>query len=189
MTASRRTLGAMLFLTVVIGASRAAAQEAAPGDRVSWYGYQTFATDATAIAFGLLTIQNENVAKVGAIGLYLSGAPTVHALHRRPLVAVGSLAMRIVAPLLAMKVAVAATDCETPPVWENCETAAELLGFVVGMGAAIIADSTALAWERKAPPPPAPPPAPRALAAPASSVSLAPLPLRDGAGLVFSGLF
>ena len=204
-TPSPGHLAVMLFLTVGIAASPAAAETAviepdgvtpgtraaaAPARRPSWYGYQTFSADATAIALFLVAAErNWEVGAVGAVGVYLLGAPTVHVAHQRPVAAVGSLALRLFLPLLGSALGGASADCSVRVVNdENCDFGEKIMGFVVGTAAAMIIDSAAVAWEWKAPAAPERS-APRAAFSPTASLSLSPVPMRDGGGMMFSGRF
>jgi hypothetical protein len=206
MTPSRNRLAAIVVVAVGMWASPAAAQtpvnnsvltgqapiaDAAPAARFSWYGYQTLAVDAAVVALASTAIQGNSAppAFLAAVG-YAFGAPTVHALHRRPLAAAGSFALRVFLPPIGMAIGAAVTDCRMLAAYdEHCDFGEQLVGFVVGMAAAAVIDAAAIAWERKAAPAPdhSPPPA----AAPSSSMlSLAPFPMRDGGGgLLFSGRF
>ena len=195
----------MLLLAVGISASPAVAAtptiepagvepgtrtDAAPPERLSWYGYQTFSADATAIALLFVAAEKEwDPGAVGGVGLYLLGAPTVHAVHRRPGAVVGSLALRIFLPFLGSALGAASADCRVQVVNdENCDFGGKVMGFVFGAAAAVVIDSAAIAWERKAPGG-VERPATRAASSPTASLSLAPVPIRDGAGLLFSGRF
>ena len=205
MTPSPKQLAMMLFLTVGIAASRAAAEapviepagvapgtraDVAPPARASWYGYQTFSADATAVALLLVAAEkNWDAGAIGAVGVYVLGAPLVHAAHRRPEAAVGSLAMRVLLPLLGSALGGASADCSMRVVNdENCDFGGKVMGLVVGTAAAVIIDSAALAWERKAPPPPGLSTT-RAPSSPIGLAALSPVPMRDGAGLLLSGRF
>ena len=205
MTPSPTHLAVMLFLSRGISASSAAAEtpgiepagvgqgtvaDAAPAGSLSWYGYQTFSADATAIALLWVAAEKDwDPAAVATVGVYVLGAPTVHALHRRPLATVGSLALRVFLPFIGSAVGAASADCSVRVVNdENCDFGGTVVGFVVGAAAAMVIDSAAVAWERKAPAA-AERSAPRAASAPTASFSLAPVPIRDGAGLLFSGRF
>ncbi len=205
MTPSLKYLAVMLFLTVGIAASPAAAKtpiieparvvpgtvaEAAPAGRLSWYGYQTFSADATAIALLWMAAEKDSdPAAYGTIGVYLLGAPTVHGVHRRPGAVVGSVALRVFLPFLGSALGGASADCSVQVVNdENCDFGGQVVGFVVGAAVAMVIDSAALAWERKAPPAPERS-ATRAASSPTESLSLAPVPIRDGGGLLFSGRF
>src|SRR5262245_7305404 len=68
----------------------------------SWYGWQTLAIDGTAFATWTVTslvgktqarppVSTVNLA---GRGVYLLGAPIVHAVHGKPGAAIGSLALR-----------------------------------------------------------------------------------------------
>jgi hypothetical protein len=207
----RSSLAALVFLFVVGRSTPAASQdtsadhqtaeaaskpvsaEAKPSGPASWYGYQTFAPDALALTIFVVAggVRAEDPAVATVAGLYLLGAPTVHALHRRPGAVVGSLSLRIVLPFLSSVVGAAVADCGNAVVNdEACDFGERFVGFGVGMLLAMVADAALLSWERPAPPPGKPsPPTPRAARTSTTTVSLAPVPLRGGGGLVFTGLF
>ena len=196
MGSSQVFVAGVLFLTAGAWASPAAADgestlaEKAPSPRASWYGYQTFSADATAAALAIVAFRTDSgPAGVGAIAVYLLGAPAVHAAHRRPLAVVGSLALRIGVPLLASAVGAATADCSTRVVNdENCDFGPSIIGLGIGTILAAIIDSAAIAWDRPSPPAPDRP----APSAERSSIRLlppSPLPMRGGAGLGFGGLF
>jgi hypothetical protein len=165
---------------------------APPPPSISWYGYQTLAADATAVALAFVSAgKNSTPVAIGAIGIYLLGAPTVHALHGRPLATVGSLGLRIFLPLISSALGAATADCTNRVVNdEACDFAPRVVGFLVGMAAAAVIDGAAVAWEREAAPPPPPNrAAARAALSPTASLSFSPVLIRDGAGLSFAGLF
>jgi hypothetical protein len=193
---SRTLLAGALFLISAAWASPSAADgegtlaEKAPSPRSSWYGYQTFSADATAAALTLVAFQtNSGAASWGAIGVYLLGAPAVHAAHGRPLAVVGSLGLRIGVPLLVSALGAATADCSTRVVNDdNCTFGPSIVGLGVGIVMAAIIDSAAIAWSRPSPAVPdrpAPSPAPWSIRLLAPS----PVPLRGGGGLAFGGLF
>ncbi|HEX2659899.1 MAG TPA: hypothetical protein VHU40_16560 [Polyangia bacterium] len=118
-------------------------------------------------------------------GLYLLGGPTVHALHRRPGILAGSLAMRLMLPLLGLGIGGSMPCHRSQNSDEGCSMGGAFIGLGVGLGVAVILDSAWLAWD----PAPAPASSPRSAPTPAAKVSLSPAPLRGGAGLVLAGLF
>jgi len=207
MMPSRTHLGAALLLCVGIAASPAAAEtpvhqpgetgegagaqpEPGPAGRSSWYGYQILLADA--VALGLTAIAAEagsEAVLVGAAGVYLLGGPTVHALHRRPLAAVASLGLRIALPIAFAAIGGASVNCRMGGVvndGESCGSIEPLIGLTVGLVAAVAIDSAAVAWDWT-PPAAADRAAPRAESL--ASVSVAPIRIREGAGLVLSGRF
>jgi hypothetical protein len=156
----------------------------------SWYGYQTFAPDALALTVLLAAGDQRDSAAAGwtMVGLYLLGAPTVHALHRSPGAVAGSLALRVLMPLLGAGLGGAIPCHQRTDSDEGCDLGGTIIGFEVGLGVAVILDSALLAWDR-APAATSAPARPRAAATPAQSLSLSPAPLRGGAGLMLAGLF
>jgi hypothetical protein len=201
----KAAFAATIFLTVGVWPSPAAAKPApnaleSTGDGTigatasskgsSWYGYQTLATDGAAIALALVAgEENSEAPALGALGLYVLGAPTVHALHGRAAATAGSLALRLFLPLLSSIVGGATADCSTRVVNDdNCDFGPRVVGLVVGMAAAVVIDSAAIAWEPKAPPAPVAP-ATRAASSRVRLFAPAAVPIRGGAGLVFGGLF
>lgn len=196
MIGSRASLAGVFFLIAGAQVSPAAADEEGafagpqPSAGASWYGYQTASADATAGALTALSFQtNSGAASWAAIGVYLLGAPLVHAAHQRPLAALGSLGLRIGVPLLAAAVGAATADCTNRVVNdENCEFGPSIVGLGVGIVVAAIIDSAAIAWD----PPSSPGPyRPAPVTEPWSIRLLAPsaVPLRGGAGVAFGGLF
>jgi hypothetical protein len=204
----RKRMAAMAFLTLGawtlpaasqplgnqlegVGKSTAASgAKQAESPRSSWYGYQTLATDGAALALAIISAEKDSTAAgVGAASIYVLGAPTVHALHRRPLTTLGSIAIRLVMPLFGSALGAASANCSTRVVNdENCDFGPGLTGFAVGMAAAAVLDSAVLAWDRPSPTP-ARPAASQAAPSLTQSLSLSPVPVRGGAGLAFGGPF
>jgi hypothetical protein len=129
-----------------------------------WYGWQTLASDAAAgavIALGMAIedhdTQNETIAIVTlGVATYAFGAPIVHALHRRPGIAVADFGLRVGAPVVAglVGVAVANAGCPEPRYPDegtqfDCEMGGAALGVIVGVGSAIAIDSAVFARETK----------------------------------------
>src|SRR5262245_32074542 len=118
MPPSRNRLAAILLLAgsaVSMWASPAAAQtpvnapnatgagggitDAPSAASRSWYGYQTLATDTVALSLAFIAADRSSATTgVAAASVYLLGAPTVHALHRRGAATLGSVALRIFVP-------------------------------------------------------------------------------------------
>src|SRR3954471_21879997 len=156
MIGARASLAGVLFLIVGARVSPAVAADEegalaapAPSSGASWYGYQTASADATAGALTALSFQtNSGAASWAAIGVYLLGAPLVHAPHQPPLAALESLGLRIGVPLLAAAVGAATADCTNRVVNdENCEFGPSIVGLRVGIVVAAIIDSAAIAWD------------------------------------------
>jgi hypothetical protein len=104
------------------------------------------------------------------LGGYLLAPPIIHLAHGRPLVALGSLGMRVALPIGGLYVADAACADHD---YERCgdELAA---GIGIGMLAAMAIDAAALSWETPEP---------------AGTISIAPHPLPGGAALTAQGIF
>jgi hypothetical protein len=197
MIGARAFLAGVVFLIAGARVTPAAADDEAPlaapppPPHASWYGYETIAADATAGALTALSFQtNSGPASWGAIGVYVLGAPIVHAAHGRPLAALGSLGLRIGLPLLASAVGAATADCSSGRVVndDDCHFGPSIAGLAVGIVLGAIIDSAAIAWD----PPSSPPPyRPAPGTEPWSIRLLAPsaVPLRGGAALTLGGLF
>jgi hypothetical protein len=197
MIGARASLAGAFFLIAGARVSPAVADEEgalpapAPSSGASWYGYQTVSADATAAALTALSFQtNSGAASWAAIGVYLLGAPVVHAAHQRPLAALGSLGLRIGLPLLASSVGAATADCSSNRVVndDNCQFGPSLVGLGVGIVLAAIIDSAAIAWD-----PPSSPgsyrPAPVTEPWSIRLLAPSPVPMRNGAGFSVGGLF
>jgi len=202
MTLLRKQLAVVLFLTV--GALPAAAQtvpgqpdatdhatSGEPAERASWYGYQTLAADAAAVAMGVIAGETRSSGlAMGAVSAYAVGGPAVHALHHRRLAVLGSLGMRIFLPVLVSEAGAATADCSPRVVNdEDCAFGERMLGFAIGIAAAMVIDDAVIAWEWK-PVPASDRPAARAPSPSAGLTAMSAVPTRDGgATLVLTGLF
>lgn len=67
-----------------------------PASTPHWYGGQVLLADGASLALGFVLAKtgSSDGALVALAGAWMVGAPIVHAVHRRPGTAVGSLAMR-----------------------------------------------------------------------------------------------
>ena len=105
-----------------------------------WYGWQTLATDASSLApLVLMAAMDGGGAEVFvplALGTYVLGGPIVHAAHGNWGRAVGSLSLRIGAPIL----------CVLPVAGIPVEAFATA-GLLVGAALAVTLDATVLARE------------------------------------------
>lgn len=120
------------------------AAPAAPDEpqwRTQWYGWQTLLADAAATTVLLLPTKGSASDVSGAIGagLFVLGAPALHLLHGRGVVALGDAGLRLVLPLIGALVgaAVATNSFEGP-----------IDGLLVGMGCASVIDAALLAYAR-----------------------------------------
>jgi len=169
----RRTRASWLigaaFAAVVGRAPAAHAEEsaAAPSNgETSWYGWQTMASDGTAIALWATAAYLDdakytsgsfqtyktlsNVAVVAGLGIYALGAPLVHARRGHTDKFAGSLLVRLAMPaagLLAGWLGAAATcgpdiEDEVP-----CPVVGAVLGTAAGGLAAMIVDAAFIARE------------------------------------------
>lgn len=105
-----------------------------------WYGWQTLITDGAAV------LTTPAVPLLG-VGAYVLGAPLVHALHGRGWTALGSLGLRVGAPVTGGFVAYAVQGkCsgEFCAVWP-------LLGAGVGVVSAMALDAAVLARKPREP--------------------------------------
>lgn len=139
-------------------------------ENASWYGWQTLITDGAALLAA-------PIAPAAGVGLYLVGAPLVHATHGRFGTAAGSFGLRLGAPLVGGVTGIVlwglGSDCgfDGP---ELCGLGSVLYGAVgagLGVITAVTLDASLLARE------PAPPQAKRT-----SAISFRPSasPRRDG---------
>jgi hypothetical protein len=122
------------------------------------YGWQTMASDLTAISLLALSsgIQDEHqnastLALSAGLGFYVLGAPLVHAANGQTGKGVGSLGLRVGAPLVGLLggLATGAAFCPGERPGSNsahiCPIAHGALGFLLGSVAAILVDASVLA--------------------------------------------
>jgi hypothetical protein len=121
-----------------------------PGDVTTtesvWYGYQTLLADGvSALALGVGVGEDHEVAAaIGVLG-FLLGGPTVHAVHGRHGIALGSLGLRVGWPVLGFALGyTAATPCE----WSSCSLYGAV-GILAGMASAIAIDASLFSWESR----------------------------------------
>src|SRR5688572_7414027 len=116
-----------------------------------WYGWQTLATDGAALTAILLSASadQDGGALVGlGLAAYALGGPIVHMAHDRAGVGVGSLGMRIGAPLVGAAIGAEAANCPDRPDREMfCGMGEIALGVLIGAGTAIAIDAAVLARE------------------------------------------
>jgi hypothetical protein len=105
----------------------------APTSHPTWYGWQTLAADAASVvivSFGLTRTETSTsggmdllapVMIYGGAGAFVLGGPIVHAAHGRWTTAMGDLALRVGAPLVAGVVGygIASTQVTSLPAYCN----------------------------------------------------------------------
>ncbi|MBX3227110.1 MAG: hypothetical protein KIT84_35760 [Labilithrix sp.] len=147
-------------LRVAAAALAVAATSIAPEARAAeteWYGWQTIALDASALALVAIGAGADNAERafpfgVAGYGTYLLGAPIVHVVHDHVGRAFGDLGIRLLAPPLtaiaglAIASAAAGGDSGTDERVDAALTGT-LVGAVVGVLGASALDAGVLAWE------------------------------------------
>jgi hypothetical protein len=134
------------------------ATDKAGGSTSNWYGWQTLITDGAALGIALLATDASSnsqttLAVLAGGGSYLLGAPIIHAAHGRLGVGVGSLGLRVGAPIAGAMVGATLEGCgafagEEDP--DSCDRPM-LVGFGLGVAAAIAVDASLLARESSPP--------------------------------------
>lgn len=119
----------------------------APRESTRWYGWQTLLTDGAALTFLFAVAtadraSTEEAFVAASVGTYLLGGPIVHAGHGNWGRAVGSLGLRVGAPMLGAGVGSALEDCSGG---DFCGLAGAVFGGAVGLLAAVTIDSAAIA--------------------------------------------
>jgi len=128
-------------------------------DAPTWYGWQPLLADATAASLmggGIVLggVPNLGVAGgvliVSGVGIYLFGGPAMHLLRERPRAALLDLGMRVLFPLGGFLGGLLLGILSSQP-------AVLAVGFIVGLGSAILVDVASLSWEppERTPAPPA----------------------------------
>src|SRR6478735_5819164 len=125
-----------------------------------WYGWQTLTSDAASAGLmlgGLQAAEGYNLlggAPLGAKALftaglagYVAGGPAIHFIHKRPAAAAGSIALRLVLPILGGLLGNSLATCPPPTGdWGNCGSREIFLGLGAGTLAAVAIDAGALSW-------------------------------------------
>ena len=122
-----------------------------------WYGWQTLAADTIPTALFLATIPASNDGvwwTAGAVTFAFSG-PIVHGVHDRPIAAAGSLGLRVGLPVLGMLMGVPLSKCyghsasagAGVDISPSCEDNTIMIGALLGLGVASVADAAFLAYE------------------------------------------
>jgi hypothetical protein len=144
-----------------------------------WYGWQTLATDAAAIAMASsvpLTHENTSRTYEGAVIVmtattYLLGGPVVHVAHDKVGTGAGSLGLRVGCPLL-LGAAGYALGGGPGSGGDNGWIGGVMGGIVGGTLGVVVAmtiDASVLAYDHGPQPPTASPPRPQAAFAPTAS--------------------
>ncbi len=136
--------------------SHSAQASASPGgaERVRWYGWQTLLADgASGLIVGVaVATETEELLPFAVLG-YLLGAPLIHGARpnsrSRPLV---SLGMRLGLPVAGILIAGAVADCQHTEAFDFCPIPEMAMGGLAGIGAAIVLDSSVLAFEGESAP-------------------------------------
>jgi hypothetical protein len=126
-----------------------AVESSAPRPVTYWYGWQTLTSDAAALTFavtaGAVSGSGDGAAEAFAYtsaATYVFGGPILHAAHENWGRALGSLGLRLGAPIVGAILGAGLEDCSGG---DSCSGAA--VGFVAGLGAAIAIDAAVLARE------------------------------------------
>lgn len=113
------------------------AADVAPQTETRWYGWQTLISDGVAI------VTTPLLPPLG-VSIYALGGPIVHVVHLRGLAVLGSLGIRIVAPVSGVLVGLqAANGCDG----FLCELEGAAWGALIGVGVAVAIDAAFIARE------------------------------------------
>jgi hypothetical protein len=148
-------------------------------DTRHWYGWQILASDTAALlslvgARAGSTGPGVVVLAAGGFGAWYVGAPIIHGFHRNPGGVWGSLAMRVLFPLVGGVVGSVFRDCASANgrngdsslgafVCRAGDGSPFLAGVVLGVLTTTAIDATALSWAKDSPPPRSDDPAPEAI--------------------------
>jgi hypothetical protein len=114
-----------------------------------------FDAAAITLVFGALALQEEDAAPfIGVLGAatYGIGAPVVHAVHGNYGRALGSLGLRVIAPIAIGLIGMQLEDCSDDAFL--CGAAGLVIGGLVGVSGAIAVDAAALAYTTPSAPSP-----------------------------------
>jgi len=122
-----------------------------------WYGWQTLVPDATAMSLAALTLATEEDTALWELGIgtFALGGPIVHAIHDRPLLALGDFALRVGVPFAGLFIgaqidAMQPMECfEDGPLDNTCEMSqtAGITGGVLGAVLVATLDATVFSYE------------------------------------------
>jgi hypothetical protein len=124
-----------------------------------WYGWQTLVSDAISVVLLAAAVDSGGdedgvqggLAGIGILG-YAVGAPLVHAGHGHAGKALGSVSLRIVAPIAGAFVGFGMADCDGYDQESYCGLDAAAEGFLLGALAAVVIDAGVIANEDVRPP-------------------------------------
>jgi hypothetical protein len=115
-----------------------------------WYGHQTLIVDGLSLSFIALGIRNTpQLAEVGLAG-FLFGAPTVHWAHGHVGKGFGSLALRLVPPIVALYLLIDGSNGFSDSGSSRTNGAEVAVGAIVGLAwipTAVTVDAAVLARE------------------------------------------
>jgi hypothetical protein len=125
------------------------AGDAAP--RSHWYGWQTLPLDGVATGLFLAAAADQHDTPLFGVSgvVYFAGAPVVHLAHRRPELALASLGLRLVTPLIGGALGNHYDDCNSATVDRDlkCSTKWAVTGIAIGGLTAALLDDALFAWQ------------------------------------------
>jgi hypothetical protein len=157
-------LAVVVGVGVLLGAASALAEEAPVRDEGAdegyvttkrWYGWQTLTADAVPAMMFLATVpaSGEHEAPLWITGslAFAFGGPAVHLANGRPLAALGSLGLRLTAPVLGLAVGAGNAQCEPDhdPIDPGCsyDDTPLIVGGLIGAAVASGVDASLIAVE------------------------------------------
>jgi hypothetical protein len=157
---------------------------APPPHQTVWYGWQTILADASAITLAVssgLMEENQGAPVAAGLGVYLLGAPLIHAMNGQLGKGAGSFGLRLGAPIAGAVGGIALGVATCPPddglnSAPYCQIGLAALGGLAGIVTASVVDAAVLAKKE---------------VRPARAVSIAPsvVPTRQGTTFGLAGTF
>ncbi|EFK95991.1 membrane protein [sediment metagenome] len=115
--------------------------------RKQWYGWQTLAFDVPSLAtFYVAQSKGEGGIALGALGVFVVGAPLVHVAHGEPKRGILSASMHLLLPVVGLVAVYPGLAKAMPDVSEDTQTAMAVT--MAGAGAAVF-DTLVLAWDEE----------------------------------------
>jgi hypothetical protein len=108
-----------------------------------WYGWQILVVDGSATSLVLLSAALTDGEPPPAVALFFYASPIVHAWHKNPGRALGSLGLRALLPLAGGLIAMEASDCGL--LGGECDELT--VGVALGFASAVFIDAGLLGWE------------------------------------------